>query len=167
MIYTASLDKMSKIITGFFIAGTAILLVTNVFTANWENTFLNISIANILLVVIFFSTFVICWLYAPRNYEINSEQLIIHRKIGGKEFKLDDIETAELLKDEAVKGMIRTFGVGGLFGYFGKFYHTKYGRLKVFMTQRKNPVLIVFKDASKILISPDQTELIKQLNSMK
>jgi hypothetical protein len=67
------------------------------------------------------------------------------------------------LADNEAKGTIRTFGVGGLFGYFGKFHTPGIGHSTFYATQRKNKILIVTSNDKKIVITPDDNSLAEKL----
>lgn len=69
-----------------------------------------------------------------------------------------DIKSVELIEKATLSGTIRTFGVGGLFGWYGKFANSQLGNMTWYLTRRDKPVLILKKDSKKILISPDQAE---------
>lgn len=58
---------------------------------------------------------------------------------------------------------IRTFGVGGLLGYFGKFYTPQIGHMTFYATQRTNRILIVDKQGKKFLLTPDDISLIEKI----
>lgn len=62
--------------------------------------------------------------------------------------------------------MIRTFGVGGLFGNYGKFYTQGLGNITMYGTQNKNFILIKTEN-KKILITPDDLRIIDHLKSRK
>ena len=63
-----------------------------------------------------------------------------------------------LLTNEDLKWTIRTFGVGGLFGYFGKFRNSKIGTMTWYATMRNQAILINLKDGQRIVITPDNPE---------
>ncbi|MBS4044542.1 MAG: hypothetical protein KGZ59_12085 [Chitinophagaceae bacterium] len=71
------------------------------------------------------------------------------------------------LEKEKLKGTIRTFGVGGLFGYFGKFYNNKIGVMTLYATRRSNYVLIKTSANKKIILTPDNPEdFVKEFYKM-
>ena len=65
-------------------------------------------------------------------------------------------------KDEIVT-LIRTFGNGGLFGYYGKFYSSKLGNITLYATQSRNRVLIKTIHGTQIMITPDDLSLVEAL----
>ncbi len=63
-----------------------------------------------------------------------------------------------------MKWTIRTFGVGGLFGYYGEFVNWKLGNMTWYATRRDKTVLIETVDDKKLIVTPDEPEaFIKQL----
>lgn len=163
MEYKASLDTLAKGITiGVFILLIAIgqqsvraLLVAN------GNTITILIHSGILL--LFIAILLGCWLYAPQSYSLDSNALTINRPIGKVSIKLSDIKQVRILADNETKGTIRTFGVGGLFGYFGEFYTPGLGHSTFYATQRKNIILIVTNSDKKIIITPDDISLADKL----
>jgi hypothetical protein len=53
---------------------------------------------------------------------------------------------------------IRTFGVGGLFGYFGKFWSNEFGNMTWYATRRDKAIMIITKENKKIVLTPDEVE---------
>jgi hypothetical protein len=51
--------------------------------------------------------------------------------------------------------VIRTGGIGGLFGYYGWFRSSNLGSIFYYATQSKNRILIELNDGEKIMITPD------------
>lgn len=143
MIYKASLDKSAIIITN---------LVTLLFGALIVFNFI-LPIAILLMII-----YLICMLLKPLNYEIIEDNLIIRRLIKSVRINRSDIESLELIDKTSLAGTIRSFGVGGLFGWYGKFANSKLGDMTWYVTRRDKLVLIIKKDGKKILISPDEAE---------
>ncbi len=53
---------------------------------------------------------------------------------------------------------IRIFGVGGLFGYFGKFANKEMGNMTWYATRRDKTVLVTTTGNKKIIVTPDEPE---------
>jgi hypothetical protein len=70
----------------------------------------------------------------------------------------NQIKSVELLDKEQLAWVFRTFGVGGLFGYYGKFANTKLGSMTWYATRRNKTVLIETLDNKKIILTPDEPE---------
>ena len=143
MIYKASLDKTALLITS---------LVTLMFGALIVFNFI-LPLAIFLIII-----YLICMALKPLSYEITKDELIIRRLIKSVRMNRADIKSVELIEKATLSGTIRTFGVGGLFGWYGKFANSQLGAMNWYVTRRDKPVLIIKKDSKKILISPDQAE---------
>lgn len=143
MISKASLDKTAIIITN---------LVTLLFGALIVFNYI-LPLAILLLII-----YLLCMLLKPLSYEISEDELVIHRLIKSVRINRSDIESLELKEKSDLKGTIRIFGVGGLFGWYGKFANSQLGNMTWYVTRRDKPVLIIKKDSKKILISPDEAE---------
>ena len=153
MIYKASLDKTAIIITN---------LVTLLFGALIVFNFI-LPLAILLLVI-----YLICMLLKPLGYEITEDELIIRRLIKSVRISRSDIESLELKDKSDLKGTVRTFGVGGLFGWYGKFANSQLGDMTWYVTRRDKPILIIKKDSKKIMISPDEAEaFLKEYKEFK
>jgi hypothetical protein len=160
MEYKASLDNLAKIISICTIA-IIILVGWRIYKA------IIASIGNPVALAIYCGAAVILILVlvipyglAPQNYILNNDELIVKRLLISRKIKLDELEEARMVEKEEVKNTIRTFGVGGLFGYFGKYYNPKLGSMTWYLTQRENRILLITKKGEKILISPDDTSLL-------
>jgi hypothetical protein len=90
--------------------------------------------------------------------------LIIERPVGKKIFRLSDITSVEVPSKESMRWTIRTFGNGGLFGYWGKFTNKTYGNMTWYATRRSNYILIKIKER-QIVITPDDISLAQSIRS--
>lgn len=82
---------------------------------------------------------------------------------GKVSIKLEDINQVRTLTDNEMQGTVRTFGVDGLFGYFGKYHTPGIGHTTFYATQQKNKILIVTNNDNKIVITPDDISLANKL----
>lgn len=162
MQYEASWDKSVKIIT----TGVTVLFIGLGFMDflpfshpfDWKKSAI---ITSILIV-----TYVSAYIYRPLGYTITDNQVIIRRPWRSVIVERKSIKTAQIISKDQLKFTIRTFGVGGLFGYYGKFYNSVYGKMTWYLTRRDRLVLIKTVDNKTILLSPDEIDpFIKELGS--
>jgi hypothetical protein len=99
----------------------------------------------------------IVFLFRPISYTINENSVIDHRVLKGIAIPKANIVEKKQIPSEDTTWTIRTFGVGGLFGYYGKFFHTKYGSMIWYATQRKNYVMLVTQ-GTKFVLTPNEPE---------
>jgi hypothetical protein len=165
MEYKASLDTLAKGLTiGVFILLVVIgqQSVRTLLDAKGDTTTI-LTHTGILLLSL--AILLGSWLYAPKSYTVDNTNLSINRPIGKVNIQLNDIEQVQKLVDKEAKGTIRTFGVGGLFGYFGKFHTPGTGHSTWYATQRKNRVLIVTNNNKNLVITPDDLGLVDKLRT--
>jgi hypothetical protein len=117
-----------------------------------DGALISLIIALILLAIV-----VTAYAFSPQNYVVENNQLIIKRLIGSVVIPKSAIQDVTLISEDMIAGSLRTFGVGGLFGYFGKFSSSKMGIMTWYLKSMSKPVLII-TSVEKILVSPDDTE---------
>jgi hypothetical protein len=93
------------------------------------------------------------WAIAPKGLEIEGGELrVLRRSWPAAVFPLAGVEQVAVLPPGALRLAIRTFGVGGLFGYYGWFYRK--GPFRLYATRRDTLVEIVVR-GGRIVVSPD------------
>lgn len=154
MKFNASLDKLAQVVTfiitiifASIIIGQLVLIIDSVQSVS----FFSIPIVGLIYLIVF--------LYRPLYYRITDNLLVIHRPISDIKINLIDIKSVELLDKKRLKGTIRTFGVGGLFGYWGKFTNSQIGAMTWYATRRDHAILITTTSNKKILLTPDDPDL--------
>lgn len=152
MKYTASIDKPTKIITigiTVLFAGLGILELLTFSPEAKTGAFISIAI----MLAIYWGTYV----YRVTGYTLTNDTLTIHRPISNVTYSRQTIESVRIVTKEQLKFTIRTFGVGGFWGYFGKFYNSVYGKMTWYVTRRDQMVLIKTNN-HMILLSPDDID---------
>jgi hypothetical protein len=99
----------------------------------------------------------LCWFGAPTGYRLDGSVLVVRRNVGEKRIPLQGLRAARALDKPDIRGTIRTFGVGGLFGYYGKFYSGALGSHTWYVTDRSRMVLLDTA-GGKYLVSPEDTK---------
>lgn len=158
MNYTTSLDWIAKGVT---------LMITFLFTAIFISAFgfFRMPGANVgpgalpFISATLIGAYVFCMALWPRAYTVSKEVLTIHKLMGKRIIALKDIKAAFFVKPEELRWSLRTFGSGGLFGYFGKFYNTKYGDMTWYATRVSHFIMVELKDGSHLVLTPDQDGL--------
>ena len=153
MIYKTSLDNVAKAITsGVTIIFAAIILAP---------CFLSIDEgkgASILTAVFLLLVYGLVYALRPINYELTPDSLIIQRLFMNVKIERNQIIKVVLLEKGNTKWAFRIFGVGGLFGYFGKFENSTLGSMTWYATRQDRTVLVETVDGKKIIITPDEAE---------
>lgn len=115
-------------------------------------------------VVILFLVLIISYIMSSTGYSISEKELKIIHPVGVKTLAIDEIKSAIEIKKSDIIWSLRTFGVGGVFGFYGKFYSRKFGPMNFYMSQYRNLILIETKSGKKLVISPDKLDLLEDLN---
>ena len=153
MTYKTSLDNLAKVVTIVISILFAAIIVGQISFIKDEGKFSPIFIT-ILLMIIYFGTFS----FRPICYKLTDDKLIIHRPLSDIKIIRAEIEKVEQLDNEKLSWAFRVFGVGGLFGYWGKFSNTKLGSMTWYATRRNNAVLITTIYNKKIILTPNEPE---------
>ena len=153
MKYLTSLDTTAKVITiGVSILFAVIIFGQYALVSEADGNFpIYITIALLLIYLFAFS-------FRPLHYIINPKEVSVHRLFSDVKIERNKIQSVELLNKDQLGWTIRTFGVGGLFGYYGKFANSKIGRMTWYATRQDRTVLIRTVDDKKIILTPDDPE---------
>ncbi len=150
MTYKASLDNLAKIVTAICTILFSIIMAFMI----WQSKG-NLDLSYIAIIVLLLFTYIISYSFSPKNYSITDENIIINRLFSNKEIRISSIHKVQELNNNELFCSIRTFGVGGLFGYFGKFWVSKLGSMTWYATKRNDAVLIE-TGSKKYILTPDE-----------
>ncbi len=153
MKFKTSLDYLARIVTiGVTILFAAIIIAQILIL---KDNYSPVSIFTIVaLLLIYFGTYA----YRPVSYILTDNEVIIHRPLFDKKIARSEIKSVEQLVNGELKWAIRTFGVGGLFGYFGRFAKGNIGSMIWYATRRDKAVLIKTTSNQNIIVTPDDYE---------
>lgn len=151
MNYKTSWDNLTKIVT----AGVTVLYIgifLQIFFGESELT----QGSTYVIAAILILSYGITYAFRPIDYRVTPDKVIIRRPLNEVVIERSNIAKVEALQADQLKWSFRTFGVGGLFGYFGKFYNFKIGNMTWYATRRNNAVLIKTTKGKNIIITPDE-----------
>ena len=60
-----------------------------------------------------------------------------------------------MIDKKDIRNCVRTFGVGGLFGYYGCFANFTFGSMTWYATRKDKAVLITTNTNKKVLVTPN------------
>ncbi len=118
----------------------------------------------VLFNVIMLPTMLACEGLAPQRLEVGESQIVILRRYKSVTISRDEVKSVEQLPQGAMRGAIRTCGVGGLFGFFGKYYTRSIGSFSLYATSSENLFLIRKWDGKNIVVAcaePDKMSHFK------
>ena len=153
MIYKTSLDKLAKAVTIGVTILFAVIIVGQFSIIKITGRTIPIYTTVALLLIYF-----IAFAFSPIHYQLSADKLIIHRFFKDVIIDRTQIKTVELLDKEKIGWAIRTFGVGGLFGYYGKIANAKLGSMTWYATRKDRTVLVSTMNNKKIILTPDEPE---------
>ena len=153
MTYKTSLDNLAKVVTIVTTILFAAIIVGQLSLIKDEGKSVPI-FTTILLSLIYFGTFS----FRPICYKLTDDKLIIHRPLSDIKIDRIEIKSVERLDEAKLFWTLRIFGVGGFFGYWGKFSNTKIGSMTWYATRRNNAVLITTIYNKKIVLTPNEPE---------
>jgi hypothetical protein len=94
--------------------------------------------------------------FSPRSYFVSDDAITIRRLIGSVRFPLASLSEARRATPDDLRGCIRVFGSGGLFGYYGLFRTSALGTIPWYVTNRQNMVLV--RGEKSAMFSPDDVD---------
>lgn len=154
MKYAASLDRTCRIITLLVSLLFAVIIVYQMVSFMRYRDVTPLWVTGLLLIV-----YGITYCYHPVNYQIKNNKIIVHRYASNVVLSCDEITHIEIVSPQKLRNAIRIFGVGGLYGYFGKYINRDLGPMTWYATQRDNEaVLIEMNNRKKIILTPDKPE---------
>ena len=107
----------------------------------------------IILNVVFIPTILACEGLAPQRLEIGEERIVILRRYKSVVINRNEIKSVQALSKSDFSGVVRTFGVGGLFGFFGHYHSNKLGSFRLYATSFENLYLVKLWNGKSIVFS--------------
>jgi hypothetical protein len=138
MKFSASLDRTTKIISACVIALPLVIFV-----------FVQTPIVLGLAVLIG----ILGYAWSPLGYEVSPDAIIVKRLIGKVVLPRNGVREARACTADDLKGALRLFGSGGLFGYYGTFRTSRLGACTWYVTNRRR--MVVVAGQATWLFSPD------------
>lgn len=95
-----------------------------------------------------------CWMI--RGFVVTGEMILVERL--GWQSKLDLKDLVSVTADpEAMDRSLRTFGVGGLFCFCGRFRNKSLGAYRAYATDPKRSVVLKFQNQT-VVVTPDRPD---------
>ncbi|RLF22389.1 MAG: hypothetical protein DRN15_09160 [Thermoprotei archaeon] len=125
----------------------------------------------VITLVIFTAMAIAAFALSPRAFVLSEEGLLICLNVKKICLKYQDIVSARYAPQAWSWVKIRLCGSGGLFGFYGLFLLKNLGRAWLFVTNRRNIILVETRSGKKFLISPEDPrkfmiELMKRMKEL-
>jgi hypothetical protein len=105
---------------------------------------------------------IVSYLLSPKTYAFEGAKFIIEKVAGTKiVISLNDFEGYVAIPNFTKLKLARTFGNGGLFGYYGMFSTAEYGSINCQLTSLKNVFIIKTKKGT-FAVSPREPEKFEE-----
>lgn len=160
-MFNASLGTTVKvttvIIVGLFLLIGVALLLLFVLSLSEEN----FDRKSIMMPIVAIGLFgLLYWVFTERiiGYEVLNEGVKIIKGNDVQLIKKDLILEVKSIDYEDLRFSVRTFGIGGVFGFSGSFTNKKFGDMTWNFTSKDNLVMIVTQK-QKFVVSPDNRTL--------
>ena len=151
MLFKTSLDKTAIIITIFFTVLFAFLIVL-LYSIDLPG---NNALPPVYIAILLLLLYTLAFAFHPSAYKISGDTLFICRPAGDVRIQRKDIKSAAVISKKELRNAIRTFGVGGLFGYYGCYANYTLGSMTWYATRKDKAVLITTTNNKKILVTPN------------
>jgi hypothetical protein len=92
-----------------------------------------------------------------RGYILTERNLEVRRLGWSTTLPLADL-LAVTGEPEGLRGSVRLFGNGGLFGISGWFWNRRIGRFRAYATDPGRAVLLRYRDGRKVVVTPDDVQ---------
>jgi hypothetical protein len=166
MEYKASLDLTAKSITVFITILFLGILGKTFDKLILENTITQMNVIILMIIsIIMILVYIICFCFRITSYVLTNEHIIIKRPFKDIVIKIKLVKDVFLAKKESMRWVLRTFGNGGLFGYFGEFRNGTFGNMTWYATQKDNYLIIETIDNTKVVITPDDTTMVSEIKN--
>ena len=103
--------------------------------------------------------------YSPKGYEVGDRCIVVKRLIGNVRIPLDGLLEARAAASDDLAGCIRTFGNGGLFGYYGLYRTSKLGKCTWYVTDRSKAVVVITGAKTAVLSPADPDGFLKAIGA--
>ncbi len=161
--FTASLDGLAKAIT--FCVCIVILIPFLTILVKYQQSHQPLVLLPPAAVAL---TLGILALYRPKGYSLSAAGLAVLRPACEVRYPLHRIRSVTPVTAKELGFGLRTFGVGGFLGYWGKFRYQHIGQATLFVTDRSKMILLTLDDDRHIIVSPDDTEgFVAAFNELK
>lgn len=148
---TAEMDKRTKGLTVMLLILLPLTALSSFFVQPPK------PVISIMLSVVLGAVIIISYGFVPKRIALSEDQILIKNLFGAVIINFSDIQSAIELEKSGLN--LRTFGIGGLFGYFGYFN----GRDVWFVTNINKKVKITLFSGKIYMVSPNNPELFTQV----
>lgn len=164
MKYKATMGTTATVITVVISALLGCLVAFFIYRMALTTAIAEVIIASVVIVFIL-SLFLMAYLHRPIHYLVDPEKLTIKRPIKDVVISMNEITDAFIVRKESMTWTERLGGNGGFFGFYGNFKN-HFGMMTWYATKLKNYIMIETTRQGRIIITPDNTGLVKEIRKL-
>ena len=154
--FQASLGRKVVIITGF----VAVILIVVSASAIAYQPDMNRA-AQFALAILPFAALGAGLLFRVWGYDLHDDHIRVRRIAFPVRLPIASLKSVEKAPD-LMNRSVRTFGNGGLFGFYGAFWKPGFGKFRAYVTNPENTVALM-SDEKMIALSPDQPQVFVRM----
>jgi PH (Pleckstrin Homology) domain-containing protein len=147
--FSASYDRLTSVLT--IVLCSVLLLAPVGILMALHSTLLCSIVFGFAVLTVFLG-----YAFSPRGYTVSEREITVKRLIGDVRFLLDGKREVRAATRDDLRGCIKLFGSGGLFGYYGMYRTSKLGTCRWYLTNRSKAVIVTAQKT--VLFSPDDVE---------
>ncbi|HET6401054.1 MAG TPA: PH domain-containing protein [Candidatus Kapabacteria bacterium] len=159
LTFKSSFDTVSKMITGI---GFLLLIYIGYDLYSDPHS----STAGLVYIAVVLITNFAAFFLNSGTFVVKSDCLVIDRAVGGIKIPFDDILSTRVLND-GDSYLIRTFGIGGYGGWYGKFWSRTTGVVTMYGRNQQHRILLKTKTHGSLIITPDDLSILSHLPTSK
>jgi hypothetical protein len=100
--------------------------------------------------------------FSPRGYSVVDGQILVHHVGWATRFDLDNLRSVKTAPG-VMRGSIRSFGNGGLFGFYGRFRNSTLGSYRAYATNNDNAVVLDVEGTGYVVLTPDAPDAFVEI----
>ena len=101
-----------------------------------------------------------------RGYRLTKDELHVRHYGWSQQWSLRDLSDVNV-RPGVLSGSIRTIGIGGFFGYIGRFRSSLLGDYQAYVTDSSRTVVLRFKDATLVISPDDPAAFVSQVYQLR
>ena len=101
------------------------------------------------------------YVYAPMSVTLSESSLVLRRGIGRKQFNYSDIERVEAYENKKIAA--RLCGIGGIFGFIGRYYVEGIGHYFSYVGDYSQAFYFQLQNGKKYMLSCEDKEQVISL----
>lgn len=161
--FKASYDNSVKIFTALYFIMIILVICWELFPdLRYALTPLN-NVTHFIPVMILVLITLIAYGYSANKYMVSEQGLEIHAPFRKIVIPKSEIAEVRLIPNDELHPMVRIFGVGGPFGFNGRYRSARLGTIHMHATRRNDYLLVREKSGKLTIITPDDHSIINHL----